>query len=268
MILPLLIAAVLFVTIPGQAAAQATAAPDPREAQPERPTVATHAFTVSRGYFELETGFQRQSEGLLSNYLAVPMLLKVGLGSHVQLDIAPGWQRNADNGKAMSGLTDMLVGVKWRVADRMPLLGAFAIQTTVALPIGSTEAGTGTGEVALNLLAISSHSIGPVALDLNLGYTRRGGDGSVKPKNEAIWTVSTGFPVYAKLGMVAEIFGVPGTSGPAGSPPVVAFLTGPTYAVTRRLVIDAGAIINITGFGNTAIYGGLTWNIGTPFRRK
>ena len=106
MILPLWIAAVLFVTIPGQAAAQASATPDPRDAQPERPTVATHAFTVSRGYFELETGFQRQSVGAFSNYLAMPLLLKVGLGSRVQLDIAPGWRRNADNGKAMSGLTD------------------------------------------------------------------------------------------------------------------------------------------------------------------
>ena len=268
MILPLLIAAVLFVTIPGQAAAQASATPDPRDAQPERPTVATHAFTVSRGYFELETGFQRQSVGAFSNYLAMPLLLKVGLCSRVQLDIAPGWRRNADNGKAMSGLTDMVVGVKWRVADEMPLLGTFAIQTTAALPTGSTEAGTGAGVAALNLLAISSHTIGPVALDINLGYTRRGGDGSVAPKSEALWTVSAGFPVYGKLGMAAEIFGLPGTGGPAGSPPVVAFLTGPTYILTRSLVIDAGAIVNIAGFGNTAVYGGLTWNFGTPFLRK
>ncbi len=31
----------------------------PRDAQPERPTVATHAGTVARGFLEIETGVER-----------------------------------------------------------------------------------------------------------------------------------------------------------------------------------------------------------------
>jgi hypothetical protein len=41
--------------------AQATP-PDPRAAQPERPTVATHAFVVAPDVFELEGGIQWQHD--------------------------------------------------------------------------------------------------------------------------------------------------------------------------------------------------------------
>jgi hypothetical protein len=247
---------------PAFAQAPAPPVPDPRAAQPERPSVATHAFTVAPGVFELEAGGTRQSEGALANYIAVPLLLKIGLGSRVQLDVGPGWQRNDDYGRVTAGMTDLVLGIKWRLADDAPVLGAFAIQATAALPTGSADQGTGTDEVALNLLAISSRSLGPVALDLNLGYTWRGGDGTTAPTREAVWAVSTGFPVVGKLGWVAEVFGIPGTSGPAGGPPVVGFLTGPTLAVTRSLILDVGATFDITGYGDTAWFAGLTWNIG------
>jgi hypothetical protein len=236
--------------------------PDPRAARPERPSVATHAFTVAPGVFELEAGTQRQADGALQNYLALPFLMKIGLGPRVQLDIAPGWQRNDEYGRVTAGMTDLVVGVKWRVADDAGVLGTFAIQTTAALPTGSAESGTGTGETAVNLLAISSRTIGPVSLDLNVGYTHRTGDGSAVPTSDWLWTVSTGIPLVGNLGMGAEVYGIPASSGPAGRPPVVAFLVNLNYAITPRVIVDGGATFDISGFGETALFGGLTWNIG------
>lgn len=244
------------------AGAEDTAMTNPREAQPERPTVATHAYSVAPGFVELETGFQRQPAGSRSNTLLVPVLFKIGLGSRVQLDIAPGWQRTDTKGTAKSGMTDALAGLKWRLIDDSPVLGAFAIQSTISLPTGSAKNDTGTGSASYSVLAISSRDLGPVALDLNIGYTRSAGDGSKAPKNSTVWAVSTGFPVSGDLGWVAEIFGYPATSGPAGSGTVVGFLTGPTLTLQPALVLDAGAILNITGYGDTAIYAGLTWNMG------
>jgi hypothetical protein len=61
---------------------------------------------------------------------------------------------------------------------------------------------------------------------------------------------------------VAELFGLPGSSGPAGAPPVVGFLTGPTFEVGPSVVVDAGAILNVSGLGDTAFYAGVTWNMG------
>jgi hypothetical protein len=247
---------------PGLAGAQAAVPSDPHTAQPERPTVATHAHTVAPGWVELEAGFQRQQEGALSDRLAVPSVLKIGLGTRVQLDLAPGWQRDATDGRTASGVTDAQVGVKWRLADAAPFLGAFAIQTTVSLPTGNADAGRGTGSVGLNLLAISSHQFGPVSVDANAGYTRTGGDGTIAPRNSTLWTVSAGFPVAGYLGWAAEVFGNPGTTGPSGARPTVALLTGPTFTLRSSLVLDAGAIFDIAGFGGTAAYAGVTWNIG------
>ena len=242
--------------------AQAVEPPNPHDAQPERPTVATHAHTVAPGWVELEAGFQRQKVGALSDRVAVPAVVKIGLGTRVQLNLAPGWQRDAEDGRIQSGITDMLAGVKWRLADDVPLLGAFAVQTAVSLPTGSDDAGRGSGAAGVQLLAISSHEFGTVAVDANAGYTRQGGDGTTVPQHSTLWAVAAGFPIAGRAGWAIEVFGFPGTSGPAGAPPVVGLLTGPSLAVRPCLVLDAGAIFDIQGFGATAIYGGVTWNIG------
>jgi hypothetical protein len=47
---------------------------------------------------------------------------------------------------------------------------------------------------------------------------------------------------------------------------VVAVLTGPNFTVSSSLVLDAGAIFDIEGFGGTSVYAGLTWNIGRLWR--
>jgi hypothetical protein len=251
---------------PASAGAQGGATPDPHAAQPERPTVATHAHTVAPGWIELEIGAQRQQEGALADRIAVPLLVKIGLGSRIQLDIAPAWEREAQGGRLQSGITDMLVGVKWRLTDAAPVLGAFAVQATMSLPTGNANAGRGSGAAGVNLLAISSHQVGQVSVDANFAYTRFGGDGSITPHNSTMWTVAAGFPVAGRVAWAAEIYGYPGTSGPSGKPPVVAFLTGPAFTVRPHLVLDAGATFDVEGFGGTAVYAGATWNIGRIWR--
>jgi hypothetical protein len=254
---------VAFVLVPARAQAQA---PNPHDAQPERPTVGTHTGTVAPGWIEVETGFERQSTGALSNSVAVPFIAKIGLASRVQLNVAPGWKRDADDGSIENGITDLRLAIKWRLAEGLPVVGDLAIQTAVSLPSGSSDAGRGTGSAGMNLLAISSQEFGRFAVDVNVGYTRSGGDGTIVPNNSTLWSVSTGFPVAGRFGWTAEVFGRPGTSGPAGAPPIVAFLTGPTVTVRGPLVLDAGAIFDIAGFGGTTLYGGLTWNIGRVWR--
>jgi hypothetical protein len=251
------------------ATGQIATPPDPRTAQPERPTVATHAFTVAPGFIEMEAGVLQQRPDPASNQFGVPVLFKIGLGSRLQLDVAAGWMRDANGGDAQSGVTDLTVGVKWRLLDSAPVLGAFAFQPTVSLPTGSAERGTGAGTTSLNLLLVSSHRIHRVALDVNAGIALRGGDGSAAPRTSTLWTVSTGIPVAGRLGWAAEFYGYPGTAGPAGTAPVAAFLTGPSFSLTDSVVVDAGMIFNVSGLG-TAIYGlgvnsiyaGVTWNMG------
>ena len=126
---------------------------NPRAVQPERPTVATHAGTVAPGYFEIETGFERDQAGHAME-LFNPNVLKFGLASHVQLSLAGALYRDA----GASGTGDFEIGVKWRLLDNAPVLGGFAIFPAVKLPTGSIRYGSGTGTTDASLLLISSHS--------------------------------------------------------------------------------------------------------------
>jgi hypothetical protein len=254
--------AIVWMVLAGCDGASAQAPTDPRQANPERPTVATHAYAVAPGILELETGVQWQPLGPLATEWSGPTLFKIGLVKNLQLDIAPGWEWIGPDGARRGGIADSAVGLKWHVASGLPVLADFAVQSTVKFPTGDVGIGTGTGTTDLNLLAISSRSIHKVELDLNVGYTRRSGTGLTAPTDATLWTVSTGFPVAGAVGWVAELFGYPGTRGPAGSRPIVAFLTGPTYQPQRSVVFDAGLILSVEGFGATAIYAGVTWNMG------
>ncbi len=244
------------------ASAGAQESANPREAMPERPSVATHAYAVAPGIVELETGVQWQRPTPESWLLSGPTLLKIGLRKRLQLDIAPGWAWIGQNGVRQVWLSDLVVGVKWQLAEHLPILADFSVQPTLKIPTGSLRRGTGTGTTDLNFLVISSRKVGPVSLDLNEGYTLRSGDGTNAPKDSTVWTVSAGIPIVGGLTWAAETFGYPGTSGPAGYAPIVAFLTGPGLQVRPSVVLDAGLILNITGYGGTAFFTGVTWNIG------
>jgi hypothetical protein len=236
---------------------------DPRAVQPERPTVATHAHTVAPGYVELEAGVQGDRIDRDSRAYGAPIVWKVGLASHVQLNVttpavfsAPGRQ---------SGAGDVGIGVKWRLLDQHPVLGDFAVFPSVKLANGSAARGIGSGTTDVGFMAIASHMFGPVAMDLNGGYTRVGSATGVAAFDAALWTASFGFPVAGRLSWVAELFGSPTIDGTT-TRSTVAMLTGPTYLVSTALGIDAGVITRLRGEMPSAIYAGLVWNLGKfPF---
>ncbi len=253
------LAAVAVVACAFARAARAQDVRDPHAAQPERPTVATHAGTVAPGWFELETGIEADhAPG--ARQLTTPTVLKFGLAEPVQLSVYLTSVRPAD--PRTYGFGDAAVGVKWRVVDDAPLVGDFAVLPAVKLPTGSAARGTGTGTTDGSLLLISSHELGPLALDINVGWTRHGSSASGPATTSTLWTISTGLDIARGLGWAAEVFGYPGTGGPAAAPASVGFLTGPTYQVHPWFVADAGIIADVRGAQAPALYAGLTWNVG------
>ena len=237
-----------------------TPAPDPHAAQPERPTVATHAGTVAAGWLEIEAGTEVDRYSDRSRGGAGSMVSKFGIASRLQLNVSTPVL--VPPGTSDAGVGDFAVGMKWRLVEDAPVIGDFAILPGVKLPTGSSKSGTGTGTTDFNLLLISSHTFGSIGMDLNLGYTRRSGDGGIAPRNASVWAASFGGPARGSLGWNAEISGLPGTGGPSGNPPVVAFLGGPTLHLRPWLVLDAGLIAPITGPQPRAMYAGVTYNIG------
>jgi hypothetical protein len=230
---------------------------DPRTTQPERPTVATHAYAVAPGYLEIESGIELDRNPDHSHTLGTPTVLKVGLAPKVQLGIQTTLVRPPGFGL---GVGDLTLALKLRLADHLPVLGAFAILPSVKLPVADADHGTGTTDGSL--LLISSHTLGPVSLDVNVGYTRRSGNGSAAPKSSTVWTVAAGFPLGGDLGFATEVFGFPRTSGAAGADGTVALLGGPTVNLRNWLTVDAGVIIQLSGPQPDALYAGLVANLG------
>jgi len=249
----LIIAAVVAPTLLAQDSAD-----DPRTAQPERPTVATHAGSVAPGFLEIETGIQFDRFAGAWNGTTLPSVFKTGLSGTTQLELTVpfiGHPNQAVN------VGDVTASFKWRFAEQSPL-GRIAIQPSVKLPSGSETTGYGTGTTDLQLLLISSKALGPAQMDLNLGYTRRSGDGTAVPKDATVWTASFGGPASGPVGWVVEFFGYPKTSGPAGQPSTAAVLGGPTFTARRWLVFDTGVIVPLSGWLPHSAYVGLTWNAG------
>jgi len=237
-------------------------ATDPRAAQPERPTVATHAYTVAPGYIEIETGVQDMRPRAASQF-ALPAVIKLGIVQRLQLELQGGYVRNTAQGPPSTteaGVSDMAIALKQRVMDAAPVLHDFSVQGSIKFATGSHGVSTGTTDVSL--LLISSRPISKGELDLNAGYTRRSGNGTIAPVNATLLTASFGAPIHGPLGAVAELFSYPGTSGPSGTPPETGFLTGPTLQVRPWLIFDAGVILNVQHMGANAAYAGLTYNVG------
>ena len=153
---------------PSQPRPPATAVDDPHAVQPERPTVATHAGTVAPGWLEIETGIERDRFSPAAVGYVTPTVLKVGLVDHVQLSITGSVAHPAPG---ITGLGDLAAGLKVRLFDNAPFIGDFAILPAVKLPIGSAASGTGTGTTDVSVLAISSHDVGRMSVDANVGYT-------------------------------------------------------------------------------------------------
>jgi hypothetical protein len=240
---------------------------DPHAVQPERPTVATHAGTVARGWIELEEGGEWDKAPDRTRTFFAPTNLKLGLGSRVQLNLLFSliYDRAFRGGSFAAG--DITIGVKYRIVDDDRILGDFAILPALKLPTATLN-GAGTGTTDFSLLLISSHQFGPVSMDLNAGQTRRSGDGVSAPKTARIWTASFGFPVRGPLGAAVEIFGFPRTTGPAGTKGIAALLIGPTLLVRKWFAIDAGIIAPITGPQPRAIYTGFVWNFSCIAPRR
>src|SRR5205809_5604287 len=137
--------ALLLAAVGGSLGAQAgppdSTARDPHAVQPERPTVATHAGTVARGWIELEEGGEWDKLPSGHRLFVAPTSLKIGVAKRAQL----GLLFNLIVDPALSGgsfaTSDFTIGLKYRLLDDNPVLGAFALLPAVKFPTASLRGG-------------------------------------------------------------------------------------------------------------------------------
>lgn len=242
------------------AARPASAQLDPHTVQPERPTVSTPASTVAPGWVEVEGGVEVDSYSDHQHGDVGPLAVKIGLARRWQLTVQESIVRAP--GAQVTGLGDVALAAKGRLIEGGHALGDVAILSTVKFPTGSVANGDGTGTADVSLTIISSHAIGPVAVDVNYGVTVRSGRGEVAPRHASMWAAAASGPLHGRLGWTSEFFGFPATSGPAGNPPIVGAIEAATFQVRRWIAIDAGIALPIRGPQPHAVFAGLVCNLG------
>jgi hypothetical protein len=228
----------------------AAVAQSPRAANPERPTVATHAYAVTPGYVEIEQGISAHGASSLSEATSWDVNIKIGIAPSLQLGIfGPGYSRNG----AGHGVGDWGVALKLRtdVSNRVALAGVPA----VSFPTGKEQLGLGAGRVLGQLpLVLSANGPAGVHADLNAGPL---GIGAGRPQ----WLTTASFsrPLSGSVGLSAELFRI--SAGAAGSRQA-GLLGALTVSPVEWIVIDIGGTRGLGSGSANVIFIGLTTNLG------
>jgi len=225
-------------------------AQSPRAANPERPTVATHAYAVAPGYIEVEQGISARGSVSLAEATSWDVNVKIGLDRHVQLGIfGSGYARTGLG----HGVGDWGLALKLRsdVSEQV----ALADVPTVTLPTGNERLGLGAGRV-LGQLPLVLSANGPAGLhaDLNAGPL---GIGAGRPQ----WLTTASFsrPLGAVVGLTAELFRI--SAGAAG-PRQAGLLGAITVTPLEWMVIDTGGALGLGSGSPDVVFLGLTTNLG------
>jgi hypothetical protein len=244
--------AAIVVLVPARGGAQTS---DPRAVQPERPSVATHAFTVAPGIVEIEAGVERAYEDGRYTGTSLPFTVKLGLAERVQLAIggSMSWPASSDR-----RFDEISVGVKWRLSERAPLAGAIAVLSSVTVPAGAARASSNN---TVGVLLIASRSIAGISLDLNAGYARTIGGQVDADAKEALWAVSLGGPIAGRFGWFGELSGVRTMPADDTAAHVAGALAGATVSVSPSLVVDVAIVLPTAGADGRAVVTGLSWNV-------
>ena len=225
-------------------------AQSPRAANPERPTVATHAYAVAPGYVEIEQGISARGQASLAEATSWDVNVKIGIDRHFQLGIfGPGFARTG----AGHGIGDWGFALKVRtdVAEQV----AVAAVPTITLPTGRERLGLGSGRVLGQLpLVLSVNGPAEVHADLNAGPL---GIGAGRPQ----WLTTASFsrPLGGVLGVTAELFRI--SAGAAG-PRQAGLLGAVTVTPVQWMVIDLGGTRGLGTGSSDALFIGLTTNLG------
>ena len=234
--------------------AQAPPALSPRAANPERPTVATHAYTVAPGYAELEQGARAFGVSALSEGTAWDLNLKIGVRPGLQFGLfGAGYVRTG----AGAGLGD--VGLSLKASRVISPKALIALVPAVTVPTGDAGRGLGAGRTLGSLVGVFSADV-PAGFhfDANAGPV---GIGAGRPQ----WFTSVGL-AYGTPGPVDfafELFDF--TRGGAG-PRQRGLLAAVLVTVVDWVVVDAGVVKALTDGTPAQRFVGMTTNLGRIFK--
>ena len=135
------------------------------EAWAGRPLNTEDTGTVEPGKAELELSGD-YAKNPNENMWSVKGVLALGLVPKLEARIESALLFfEPDGQRAVGGIGDSLIGVKYRLLDEAETLPAMLGSFTIRLPTGDEQRGLGADEVDVGLLAVLSKVLGPVTRD-------------------------------------------------------------------------------------------------------
>jgi Putative MetA-pathway of phenol degradation len=241
-----------------QAAPQGQAQPkDEITAVPNRPTFASTGEVVQRGVFEIEYGFEAAD-----GHQNINGLLKFGLFKNLEL-----WFLNnpVERDAGLAGMGDSGAGFKWRIVPQKKERPTVSVLYVATLPTAKDV--LGAGEVGHLVQLLVSKDFGKHHFDVNFGPHFVGRTGAGGFDRHYFSSLSWSHPLRGKWSATVEIAGFSRTN--AATPATLTILAAPTYSVSPRLVLDAGAYVAAHGnLPRITFFAGVTYSIADLYRRS
>ena len=208
-----------------------------------RPLTTDDAWTVERGKFQVETGFDFLREDNHDRGFNPSLILTYGVLERMDFGIGGGYLFvHPQRGERESGMGDTEVKLKYRLLDEKDGRPALAFAGILKVPTASESRGLGSGKVDFTFNSILTKSLTKrMALHFNLGYTFIG---EGKAANELNYSLACQFILTEKWALVGEIVGINNFNGRKQDDPFSG-LIGTTYQLIDNWVWDAGVEIGM-----------------------
>jgi hypothetical protein len=226
-------------------------------AVPNRPTFSTTAEAVQKGVLEVEFGLEAACGHQNFNGL-----LKFGLLGNLELRFGND-PILRDSGVA--GLGDSGAGLKFRFIRQKGTLPTLSALYTATIP--SATAGLGARALGHSTGILVSKDFGKHHLDFNESVQWLGRPDANGFDRDYFTALAYAHPVTAKLQVTAEIAG--NSRANATTPSTLMILPAVTWAVSPRLVLDAGCYIAARGnLPRATFFLGITYSVVNLYHHR
>ena len=223
-----------------------------------RPLTTDDAWTVEKGQFQIEAGFETARQDNRDREVSPSVTLTYGLFDQLDLGVGGGYLFfYPKEGQREDGLADTEVKLKYRPLDEKDWRPAIAITGTLKIPTASKSKGLGSNQTDFGINAIITKNLGKrLVLHLNVGYTFIGED---RVENEFNYSMAAQFFITDQWAFVGEIIGINNFNGRKADDSLSG-LIGTYYLMTEKLIWDAGIEIGMNKAApDFRLTTGLTW---------
>ena len=204
-----------------------------------RPLTTDDAYTVKKGEFQVEAGFDFAREDNHDKEYFPSLTLTYGLLERMDIGIGSAYLFiDPAEGKNVNGFSNTPLKVKYRFVDQKDWIPSFAVSGTLIIPTASKSKGLGSGKVDFNINTIYTWNLSKRwQLYANLGYTFTGEN---HVNDQLNYSIAGQFLLSDKWALVGEIFGLNNFNGNKRDDPISG-LVGIQYTlIPDILVLDAG----------------------------